>query len=112
MDANVMVVMDSFALPVEGTETRVNAQAQGYEYMTAYIEAAKQVGRLENAIGWYHSQPGTNTALTGRFRIHFKLEVKVIQFYNCFFVRIWMLAVVGYRCVDTNVESKFPRSLC
>ena len=54
-----MVVMDSFALPVEGTETRVNAQAQGYEYMTAYIEAAKQVGRLENAIGWYHSHPGT-----------------------------------------------------
>ena len=28
VDANVMVVMDSFALPVEGTETRVNAQAQ------------------------------------------------------------------------------------
>ena len=55
----MMVVMDSFALPVEGTETRVNAQAQGYEYMTAYIEAAKQVGRLENAIGWYHSHPGT-----------------------------------------------------
>ena len=45
VDANVMVVMDSFALPVEGTETRVNAQAQGYEYMTAYIEAAKQVNR-------------------------------------------------------------------
>ena len=58
VDANVMVVMDSFALPVEGTETRVNAQAQGYEYMTAYIDAAKQVGRLENAIGWYHSHPG------------------------------------------------------
>lgn len=38
-----MLVMDSFALPVEGTETRVNAQAQAYEYMTAYIEAAKQV---------------------------------------------------------------------
>lgn len=38
-----MIVMDSFALPVEGTETRVNAQAQAYEYMTAYIEAAKQV---------------------------------------------------------------------
>ena len=55
-----MVVMDSFALPVEGTETRVNAQAQGYEYMTAYIDAAKQVGRLENAIGWYHSHPGVS----------------------------------------------------
>ena len=43
VDSNVMVVMDSFALPVEGTETRVNAQAQGYEYMTEYIEAAKKV---------------------------------------------------------------------
>ena len=52
VDANVMVVMDSFALPVEGTETRVNAQAQGYEYMTAYIEAAKQV-RFHNACEIY-----------------------------------------------------------
>jgi len=65
VDANVMVVMDSFALPVEGTETRVNAQAQGYEYMTAYIESAKQVGRLENAIGWYHSHPGYGCWLSG-----------------------------------------------
>jgi len=65
VDANVMVVMDSFALPVEGTETRVNAQAQAYEYMTAYIEAAKQVGRLENAIGWYHSHPGYGCWLSG-----------------------------------------------
>lgn len=44
--ANTMIVMDSFALPVEGTETRVNAQAQAYEYMTAYIDAAKQVTLL------------------------------------------------------------------
>jgi COP9 signalosome complex subunit 5 len=65
VDASVMVVMDSFALPVEGTETRVNAQAQGYEYMTAYIEAAKQVGRQENAIGWYHSHPGYGCWLSG-----------------------------------------------
>ena len=43
VDANTMVVMDAFALPVEGTETRVNAQSQAYEYMTAYIESAKQV---------------------------------------------------------------------
>lgn len=40
---NVMVVMDSFALPVEGTETRVNAQEQAYEYMTAYVETANKV---------------------------------------------------------------------
>ena len=37
------MVMDSFALPVEGTETRVNAQAEAYEYMAAYIENSKQV---------------------------------------------------------------------
>lgn len=43
VDGNNMIVMDSFALPVEGTETRVNAQAQAYEYMAAYMEAAKQV---------------------------------------------------------------------
>jgi len=43
VDAHTMIVMDSFALPVEGTETRVNAQAQAYEYMTAYMEAAKSV---------------------------------------------------------------------
>ncbi|CAG9829264.1 unnamed protein product [Diabrotica balteata] len=41
VDGNTMFVMDSFALPVEGTETRVNAQAQAYEYMSSYIEAAK-----------------------------------------------------------------------
>lgn len=41
----VQVVMDAFALPVEGTETRVNAQSQAYEYMTAYIESAKEVGK-------------------------------------------------------------------
>jgi len=38
-----MIVMDSFALPVEGTETRVNAQAAAYEYMAAYTTSAKQV---------------------------------------------------------------------
>ena len=43
IDGSTMVVMDSFALPVEGTETRVNAQAAAYEYMTEYIEAAKRV---------------------------------------------------------------------
>lgn len=41
VDGNTMFVMDSFALPVEGTETRVNAQAQAYEYMSSYIDAAK-----------------------------------------------------------------------
>ncbi|XP_065667592.1 COP9 signalosome complex subunit 5 isoform X2 [Hydra vulgaris] len=65
VDGNTMIVMDSFALPVEGTETRVNAQAEGYEYMTQYVESSKMVGRLENAIGWYHSHPGYGCWLSG-----------------------------------------------
>uniref|UniRef100_A0A8C8JLY4 COP9 signalosome complex subunit 5 n=1 Tax=Oncorhynchus tshawytscha TaxID=74940 RepID=A0A8C8JLY4_ONCTS len=65
VDGETMNIMDSFALPVEGTETRVNAQAAAYEYMAAYIENAKQVGRLENAIGWYHSHPGYGCWLSG-----------------------------------------------
>ncbi|XP_032981882.1 uncharacterized protein LOC117033721 [Rhinolophus ferrumequinum] len=65
VDGETMIIMDSFALPVEGTETRVNAQAAAYEYMAAYIENGKQVGRLENAIGWYHSYPGYGCWLSG-----------------------------------------------
>jgi COP9 signalosome complex subunit 5 len=58
IEANTLIVMDSFALPVEGTETRVNAQAQAYEYMTNYAETCEAVGRLEKVVGWYHSHPG------------------------------------------------------
>ena len=48
-----MFVMDSFALPVEGTETRVNAQAAAYEYMTAYIESAKKVNIMMCSLNLY-----------------------------------------------------------
>ncbi|QSL64838.1 hypothetical protein MERGE_002142 [Pneumocystis wakefieldiae] len=39
-----MIVMDSFCLPVEGTETGVDAQAKAYEYMVAYQDIIKQIG--------------------------------------------------------------------
>lgn len=45
VEGSNMIIMDAFALPVEGTETRVNAQSQAYEYMTQYIESAKEVGK-------------------------------------------------------------------
>ena len=65
VDISTMIVMDSFALPVEGTETRVNAHAQAYEYMAAYVELAKQIDRKEHVIGWYHSHPGYGCWLSG-----------------------------------------------
>jgi len=65
VEGDTMIVMDSFALPVEGTETRVSAQNEGYEYMVEYLSAIRQVGRLENACGWYHSHPGYGCWLSG-----------------------------------------------
>ncbi|KAI7863460.1 JAB1/Mov34/MPN/PAD-1 ubiquitin protease-domain-containing protein [Spinellus fusiger] len=65
VSGNTMYIMDAFALPVEGTETRVNAQNEAYEYMVTYMEKAKQAGRMENAIGWYHSHPGYGCWLSG-----------------------------------------------
>ena len=42
---NSIVVMDSFALPVQGTETRVNAAGEANEYMVEYVEGSLKVGR-------------------------------------------------------------------
>lgn len=38
---DTFIVVDVFALPVEGTETRVNAQAEAYEYMVDFGETGK-----------------------------------------------------------------------
>ncbi|TEB22361.1 jun coactivator Jab1 [Coprinellus micaceus] len=62
---NTIVIMDSFALPVQGTETRVNAAAEANEYMVEYIQGSEKAGRLESAIGWYHSHPGYGCWLSG-----------------------------------------------
>ena len=40
-----IVIMDSFALPVQGTETRVNAANEANEYMVEYIEKSEKVQR-------------------------------------------------------------------
>lgn len=58
-------VMDSFALPVEGTETRVNAGEQANEYLGAHMDASERVYRPENICGWYHSHPGYGCWLSG-----------------------------------------------
>ena len=38
---DTFIVLDSFALPVEGTETRVNAASEANEYMVAFVEASR-----------------------------------------------------------------------
>lgn len=60
------VVLDCFRLPVEGTETRVNAGEAANEYMIQYTEL-NELTTFSNdlVIGWYHSHPGYGCWLSG-----------------------------------------------
>jgi COP9 signalosome complex subunit 5 len=110
---NSMVIMDSFALPVQGTETRVNAANEANEFMVQYIESCEKVcvhfirpaflelipeqaKRLENAVGWYHSHPGYGCWLSG---IDVNTQMNNQQFQDPF------VAVV----VSTTFQSSCPR---
>ncbi|KAL8433232.1 hypothetical protein ACSSS7_004017 [Eimeria intestinalis] len=59
------VVTDCFALPVEGTETRVNAAEEANEYMIEYLEAAEKIPTPQKVVGWYHSHPNYGCWLSG-----------------------------------------------
>lgn len=65
LDGDTMIIMDAFALPVEASETRVNAGAEAYEYLISHLSLINQAGRNENALGWYHSHPGYGCWLSG-----------------------------------------------
>lgn len=58
-----IIVKNCYALPVEGTETRVNAQIESYEYMVQYLNILAD--RDLNIVGWYHSHPGYGCWLSG-----------------------------------------------
>ncbi|OEH77495.1 mov34 mpn pad-1 domain-containing protein [Cyclospora cayetanensis] len=59
------VVTDCFALPVEGTETRVNAAEDANEYMIQYLEEAEKIPTPQKVVGWYHSHPNYGCWLSG-----------------------------------------------
>lgn len=59
------IVVDVFPLPVEGTETRVNAGQEGSEFLVRYSTECGRVARKENIVGWYHSHPGYGCWLSG-----------------------------------------------
>jgi COP9 signalosome complex subunit 5 len=65
VDNDTFVVTDAFRLPVEGTETRVNAQDEANEYLIEYLDSSRAQGRQENVVGWYHSHPGYGCWLSG-----------------------------------------------
>jgi COP9 signalosome complex subunit 5 len=47
VEKDCFIVMDAFALPVEATEVRVNAQAEAYEYMVNYLSMGEEVRSFE-----------------------------------------------------------------
>ena len=65
ISGDTFIVTDCFRLPVEGTETRVNAQDSANEYMIQYTTLSRGNGRPENVVGWYHSHPGYGCWLSG-----------------------------------------------
>ncbi|GAM91594.1 hypothetical protein ANO11243_096460 [Dothideomycetidae sp. 11243] len=65
VEAGTFVITDAFRLPVEGTETRVNAHTEAIEYMSTFDTASREAGRPEGIIGWYHSHPGYGCWLSG-----------------------------------------------
>ncbi|RDI83299.1 Compactin diketide synthase [Venturia inaequalis] len=62
---DTFVVSDAFRLPVEGTETRVNAQDDAMEYMVKFTTMAREHNQADNVVGWYHSHPGYGCWLSG-----------------------------------------------
>ena len=65
VEHETFIVTDALRLPVEGTETRVNAHTEADEYMVNFLGHSRDAGQLENAVGWYHSHPGYGCWLSG-----------------------------------------------
>lgn len=45
VETRTIYIMDAFALPVQGTETRVNAGDEAYEFMVQWQESSQRVSR-------------------------------------------------------------------
>jgi hypothetical protein len=94
-----LVIMDSFALPVQGTETRVNAANEANEYMVEYVQGSEKVCHA----GSYWRGCNNKRAIVGR-------TVGECRGVVSFASGIWMLAV-GDRRKHTTHKSTIPRSI-
>ena len=47
-DGHCIHIMDALALPVEGTETRVNASDEAHEFIACFLDANEKVYILFN----------------------------------------------------------------
>lgn len=65
VERRCFVITDSFPLPVEATETRVNAHEEAYEHLVRHMGLIEKAGKGDAVIGWYHSHPGYGCWLSG-----------------------------------------------
>ena len=109
---NEFIVLDAFGLPVEGTETRVNASAGANEYMVQYVTSGEVVGKKEGISGWYHSHPGYGCWLSGidvsTERIHQQVEDPYIAIVIDP-IRTISSGKVEIGCFRTYPEDKIPQ---
>ena len=101
---NSIVIMDSFALPVQGTETRVNAANEANEYMVTYIQEGEKVRSMT-----YFSNHAR--LMSGHHVLSFGVgqTTRESDWMVSFPSRLWVL-VIWYRRRHTNEQSAIPGS--
>lgn len=98
---NSIVIMDSFALPVQGTETRVNAANEANEYMVEYLESSKKVCvRLPPSVLLLTSTPRMPGWATREcyWLVSFPPRIRLLAIWN--------------RCQYPDDQPEIPRPIC
>lgn len=101
VQGDCLVILDSFALPVQGTETRVNAGNEALEYMSQYTESTEKVRSIRSSS--IHRSTWTDECGLGRQARERDRMVSLSSW-------IWMLAL-WYRCIHSVVQPEVPRSI-
>jgi len=65
VEGDTFIVLDAYPLPVDATETRVNAGADALEYTGKIEDLNERLKKKENCVGWYHSHPNYGPWLSG-----------------------------------------------
>ncbi|EDO16953.1 hypothetical protein Kpol_1041p11 [Vanderwaltozyma polyspora DSM 70294] len=109
---NQIVIYDTYELPVEGTETRVNAQMESYEYMVQYMNETFDETAVKNDIqhivGWYHSHPGYDCWLsnidiqTQKLNQDFQDPYVAIVIDHCKSIQDKQLAIGAFRTITAE----------
>eukprot|EP01063_Lacrimia_lanifica_P012047 TRINITY_DN18677_c0_g2_i1.p1 TRINITY_DN18677_c0_g2~~TRINITY_DN18677_c0_g2_i1.p1 ORF type:complete len:400 (+),score=129.33 TRINITY_DN18677_c0_g2_i1:16-1215(+) len=107
---NTLVVLDSFALPVQGDEVECSLTQESTEYLVTYLQYAEKVGKCEPVVGWYHSHPGYKCFLS-------KVDVtsqRRYQKYSDPFVAIVVdpVQTIATGRVEIKAFRTLPESMC